>query len=98
MRFGFVGFLNTYYRGERNVVEKGTRRQQCQSFLRNITERYESKRHMSNLMVKKQKSKISLGDILVFCFISLQLKTIHHPQDDSLHLPKVNLMLKCINS
>lgn len=92
-----ISFFNTFYREERNVVEKGTRRQQCQSFLLNITERYEGRSHMSNLLVKKQKSKMSLGVFGVFALFPKQLKTIHL-QDDSLHLPKANLMLKCIKS
>lgn len=45
------------------------------SFLLNITEKYEGRRYMSNLLVKKKnKIKIGLGVILVFCFISLHLQ------------------------
>lgn len=67
------------------------------SFLLNITERYEGRSHMSNLLVKKAKIKNEFGGFGGFCFISQQLKTIHL-QDDSLHLPMANLMLKCIKS
>lgn len=44
------------------------------------------------LVGKKAKIKNYFGG-----HISLQLKTIQL-QDDALHLPKVNLMLKCIKS
>lgn len=73
-------FLNRYYREEGNVVEEGSRRRQCQSFLLGITERQEGRSH-----VRLGGNEFWRLFVCFFCFISLELKTTHLQDDSASH-------------